>query len=301
MKRLGVLGWPVAHSRSPAMHTAAFGALGMDGWRYQLLPVPPELFAESVRALPGAGFVGANVTIPHKQAALALADAASDAAREIGAANTLAFAVDGSIAAHNTDAQGLVAALEHSLSEAGDGQRALKGLRVLVLGAGGSARAAVWGMRSAGAGEVMVWNRTAQRAQALVQELGGRAVARPEPADVLINCTAVGLAQTAKIGPEPRASRLEQLASEADSLNQLALGLDQLREYSHVVDLVYRTGEPLCSTLHAVSACGHLTASRFSSGRERSASVSGPTSSRRSTSCVGGHSGSNGPRARGQR
>ena len=79
--RLGVLGWPVAHSRSPAIQNAALAAVGLAGWRYQLLPVPPELFDETVRALPAAGFRGANVTIPHKQAALALADAASERAR----------------------------------------------------------------------------------------------------------------------------------------------------------------------------------------------------------------------------
>ena len=75
--RLGVLGWPVAHSRSPQMHRAAFAALGLEGWSYQRLPAPPELFAEIVRGLAAAGFVGANVTLPHKHAALALADSAS--------------------------------------------------------------------------------------------------------------------------------------------------------------------------------------------------------------------------------
>jgi len=99
MHRLGVLGWPVAHSRSPAIHNAALQSLEMTGWRYQLLPVPPELFAQTTRALGQAGFVGANVTIPHKQAALALADTASAAAAAIGAANTLTFAADGQIAA----------------------------------------------------------------------------------------------------------------------------------------------------------------------------------------------------------
>ena len=109
MTRLGVLGWPVAHSRSPAMHTAALRELGLaPPWTYQRLPVAPELFAETTRALGGAGFHGANVTIPHKPAALALADEASEAARAIGAANTLTFAPDGTIAAENTDAPGLV-------------------------------------------------------------------------------------------------------------------------------------------------------------------------------------------------
>src|SRR5947209_4538944 len=89
--RLGALGWPVAHSRSPAMQNAALRAAGLHTWRYQLLPVPPTLLEETVRALPNAGFRGANVTIPHKQAALGLAGSASERACAIGAANTLVF------------------------------------------------------------------------------------------------------------------------------------------------------------------------------------------------------------------
>jgi shikimate dehydrogenase len=222
MARLGVLGWPVAHSRSPAIHNAALAALGMDGWRYQRLPVPPELFAETVRALGRSGFIGANVTIPHKHAALALADVASDAAREIGAANTLTFSADGTIAAENTDAPGLIAALD----------RSPRGLRALVLGAGGSARAVVWALRQAGAGEVSVWNRTPERAEALARELGARAVRQPPGADLLINCTSVGLT----------APNLERSATEDQALNQLGLTFDQVGEYSYVVDLVYRPG-----------------------------------------------------------
>src|SRR3954471_15007162 len=116
MTRLGVLGWPVAHSRSPAMQRAALRAAGLDGWDYQLLQVPPELFEETVRALPGAGFLGANVTIPHKEAALALATEATDRARAIGAANTLTFGAGGAIHADNTDAPGLIAALGGDLN-----------------------------------------------------------------------------------------------------------------------------------------------------------------------------------------
>ena len=125
--RLGVLGWPVAHSRSPAMHAAAFAAMGLEEWRYQHLPVPPELFSETVRALPGAGFAGANVTIPHKEAALAVADAPTERALAIGAANSLTF-TGGGIEADNTDAPGFLAALPGSP----------QGRSALVLGAGGS-------------------------------------------------------------------------------------------------------------------------------------------------------------------
>jgi shikimate dehydrogenase len=226
MKRLGVLGWPVAHSRSPAIHNAALAALGMSDWHYQRLPVPPELLEQTTRALGQAGFVGANVTIPHKHAALALADSTSDTARAIGAANTLSFAPEGSIAAENTDAPGLIAAI---------GQ-APRGLRAFVLGAGGSARAAVWALREAGAAEVSVWNRTPERAQELAADLGARHAERLAPADLLVNCTSVGLRE------------------EPDELAQLGLTPDRVGEYATVVDLVYREGET--ALLSAARAAG---------------------------------------------
>src|SRR5205807_1156039 len=128
----GVLGWPVAHSRSPAMHEAAYGALGLEGWRYQRLPVPPALFAETTRALAAAG---------------------GEEAAAIGAANTLTFSY-GRVRADNTDAPGLLAALGEPV----------EGRTALVLGAGGAARAAVWALLGAGARDVMVWNRTPERA-----------------------------------------------------------------------------------------------------------------------------------------
>jgi shikimate dehydrogenase len=213
--RLGVLGWPVAHSRSPAMHNAALAAAGLTGWRYQLLPAAPELFAELVRALPRASFRGANVTIPHKGAALALATASTDRARAIGAANTLTFEAGEEIVADNTDAPAIIAALP----------LAIAGRSALVLGAGGSARAAVWGMLNAGAREVRVWNRSAGRGRELCHELGAAPLPpTPAPAelraDVLVNCTSVGL-------------------DGSDPFDRLPLGADDLSEYGCVVDLVY--------------------------------------------------------------
>ncbi len=183
-RRLGVLGWPVAHSRSPAMQNAALAAVGLDRWRYQLLPVAPGLLAETVRALPGAGFRGANATIPHKQAALELATDPTGRARAIGAANTLVFGEDGTIEADNTDAPALIASLPFAAA----------GATAVVLGAGGSARAAVWALLDAGAAEVWIWNRTAQRARALSRELGATPVETPRAADLLVNCTSIGLA-----------------------------------------------------------------------------------------------------------
>ena len=200
--RYGVLGWPVGHSRSPAMMRAAGLA------RYQRLPVAPEAFEDTVRALHGAGFRGANVTIPHKEAALRVATSASDAAREIGAANTLSFTADGEIAAENTDAPGLIGAL------AGRPARS-----ALVLGAGGSARAVVWALARAGA-DVSIWNRTPERAAGL----DGRVVREAVAADVLVNCTSVGLDRS------------------SSPFKDLPLNADGLVEYTTVVDLVYRAG-----------------------------------------------------------
>jgi shikimate dehydrogenase len=222
MPRLGVLGWPVAHSRSPAIHNAALAALGMDGWRYQRLPVPPALFAQTVGALHQGGFLGANVTIPHKHEALALAARASDTARQIGAANTLTFAPDGTITAENTDAPGLIAALD----------RSPRGASALILGAGGSARAAAWALREAGASEVSIWNRTHERAETLARELGVRAVREAPVADLLVNCTSVGL----------HGGAIERSATETEALNQLGLTFDQVGKYSYVIDFVYRSG-----------------------------------------------------------
>jgi shikimate dehydrogenase len=211
--RLGVLGWPVAHSRSPALQNAALAAAGLTGWRYQLLPVPGELLAELIAALPGAGFAGANVTIPHKEAALALATAPTPRATAIGAANTLVFGDGGAVVADNTDAPALIAALPFDAA----------GRSALVLGAGGSARAAVWALLDAGSAEVCVWNRTAGRARALCDDLGAILVTQPGAADILVNCTSVGLD-----GSSP--------------FDRLPLSPDQLTDYGCVVDLAYAPG-----------------------------------------------------------
>jgi len=224
--RLGVVGWPVAHSRSPAIQNAALAAVGLGDWRYQLLPVPPERFEETVRALPAAGFRGVNVTIPHKQAALAVAGEASARARAIGAANTLVFSDGGRIAADNTDAPALVESIPFEVG----------GRSAMVLGAGGSARAAVWALLDAGADRVMVWNRTFARAVALCEELGGVAVERPEAASLLVNCTSIGLDDS------------------ATTLKQFPVSADELRRFDGVVDFVYTdTGTALVQAAKARS------------------------------------------------
>jgi shikimate dehydrogenase len=211
MTRLGVCGWPVAHSRSPRMHNAALAVLGLN-WRYQKLPFPPHLFTETVKALPALGFRGVNVTIPHKEAALALADKATETARAIGAANTLTFEPDGTIHADNTDATGFLTAL----------RRPVYDRTALVLGAGGSARAVVYALRQGGAREIRVWNRTPERAAALADELG--ATVGDEPAEIIVNCTSIGLSGT------------------DDTFKALPLQADDLSAGRLVVDLVYRHG-----------------------------------------------------------
>lgn len=225
-----MLGWPVAHSRSPAIQNAALRAAGLCDWHYQLLPVPPELFDETVRGLPAAGFRGVNVTIPHKQAALALAIETSERASRIGAANTLLFRDDGSIWADNTDAPALIQALERQIE--------LGGASALILGAGGTARAAVWALRNAGVGDVAIWNRTPARADELAASFGSRSVNAPgdaASADVLINCTSVGL-------------------NDGDELSALALSAEQIGRHRAVVDFVYRTGAT--ALLSAAAAAG---------------------------------------------
>jgi shikimate dehydrogenase len=210
------------------MHNAAFRALGLEGWMYVKLPIPPERFAETVRALPASGYRGINVTIPHKEAALALADDATPAAAAIGAANTLTFE-DGRIEADNTDAHGFLAALGESPA----------GRTALVLGAGGSARAVAWALREAGAARVSVWNRSPERAAALAAQLGVEHTPDPGPADILVNATSVGLHGSA-----------------AD------LPLARLGEPALVVDLVYAEDPP------PVSAWGRERGARVVDGLE---------------------------------
>jgi shikimate dehydrogenase len=226
MPRLAVIGHPVAHSRSPAMHAAAFAALGIAGkWSYEAIDVSPDDFESRVRGLAAEGFAGANVTVPHKLAALELADNASPAATAIGAANMLTFDGRG-VEADNTDAPGLLGALPVSPV----------GKRAVVLGAGGAARACVWALAETGA-DVRVWNRTQPRAEALAAELGAGVVDPPgEPLvadtyDVLVNATTVGL--DVATGPQPGSSH-----ALAD-LKALPIGADSVTARHVVVDLVY--------------------------------------------------------------
>jgi shikimate dehydrogenase len=238
MPKLAVLGHPVAHSRSPAMHAAAFAALGIaDEWSYEAIDVPPGELESLVRALSADGFGGANVTVPHKVAALELADRVSPAARAIGASNMLTFS-DRGIDADNTDAPGLLGALPDPPA----------GKRAVVLGAGGAARAGVWALAQSGA-TVSVWNRTRPRAETLAAELGAEVIqpgAQPLGADtydILVNATTVGL-DVATGGQQ------ESTESLAD-LKALPIDADSVIARHVVVDLVYGSSPtPLSAFAH---------------------------------------------------
>ncbi len=191
----GVFGWPVSHSLSPRLHGFWLDRHGIDG-TYIPLPVRPEHFAEAVGALPRLGFRGANVTVPHKEAAVALVDHLTDRARRIGAVNTLTVGEDGTLTGDNTDGFGFLENLRQGAPEwkPEDG-------RVVVLGAGGAARGVVAALQDAGVPEIVVLNRTVERAQALAVDLGRGIIAAPlteaqsfvGTCRLLVNTTSLGM------------------------------------------------------------------------------------------------------------
>ena len=191
----GVVGWPVAHSRSPKLHGHWLQHYRIPG-AYVPLAVQPGRLAAALRGLAALGFAGCNVTVPHKEEALALVDHADAAARRIGAANLVVVHRDGSLHGFNTDAYGFLA----NLRERAPGWRADAGPAV-VLGAGGAARAVVAALSDAGAPEVRLVNRTADRAQALATALGGKVrvvawadrAAALDGAALLVNTTTQGM------------------------------------------------------------------------------------------------------------
>ncbi len=160
--RLGIFGFPVAHSRSPEMHRAAAEALGID-LEYERFEVTPDLLPAAVRAKHAAGIDGYNVTVPHKQAIVSLLDATSPAADAIGAVNTV-VRTDSGYVGHNTDAPGLVRALEEAGVRLADSH-------IVILGAGGAARAAVVGLAEAGAKQIAVLARRSGASEALAESL----------------------------------------------------------------------------------------------------------------------------------
>jgi shikimate dehydrogenase len=190
-QRVGIIGWPLTFTLSPAMHNAAFKALGMD-WQYDAMAIPPDIVRYGLREPAQHGYVGINVTIPHKETVLRYVKP-DDTARAIGAVNTVDLRTD---AGYNTDVTGFIGDLKaHGV--------ALKGARVIVLGAGGAARAAVYGLGLEGA-SIGVVNRTPERALKMVADLSlyqltldARAVTLADAVasgvDLIVNCTSVGM------------------------------------------------------------------------------------------------------------
>jgi shikimate dehydrogenase len=228
----GVIGWPVAHSRSPRLHGIWLNRYGVDG-AYLPLPVAPEHFADTVRALRHAGFAGVNVTIPHKEAAFAVCDRLEPSALRAGAVNTLIFDGHG-ITGTNTDGYGFVANLSaHGIDPAAG--------PALILGAGGAARAIAAALQDEGAA-VTICNRSPERAAALATHLPPakvlpweqRAAALSEHA-LLVNTTSLGMA-----GHSP-----------------LDMPLDSAPAMLAVADIVYA---PLTTPLLAAAAAQNLQA-----------------------------------------
>lgn len=188
MKSAGVLGWPVAHSKSPLIHRFWLAKLGLDG-DYGRFPVHPDRLADAIRALPALGLAGVNVTVPHKVAALAFLDALDATVEQVGAANCVVVGDDGRLTGWNTDVDGVwepTAALDLAGSEA------------ILVGAGGAARAALAALRRHAVGHVTVVNRSAERAAELLraarQSGDVRALGEPlPPAAILVNASSLGM------------------------------------------------------------------------------------------------------------
>jgi shikimate dehydrogenase len=201
---VGVMGWPIGHSLSPAMHNAAFDALGLN-WRYVAFPVRPGQVGQAIAGLEALGFRGTNVTVPHKEAVIPYLHEIPERVRQFGAVNTVIIDRDEggrcALRGENTDVQGFV----HALREGGFEP---EGRRVLIVGAGGGARGVVYGLCGAKAAEVVVLNRTPERAANLVNDLAtgsgdthlradaltaGTLEQCADRADLLVNTTTLGM------------------------------------------------------------------------------------------------------------
>ncbi len=214
----GVIGAPISHSKSPKLHGYWLNKYGIDG-HYVHLHIEQSDLKDALAHMPKMGFVGANVTIPHKEAVLELADEVSDRAAMIGAANTLSFRPDGTIHADNTDGYGFIENLKaHSNWDPKAGA-------AVVLGAGGAARAVVYSLLEEGVREIRLLNRTRERAQALQSEFGARIIVEDwervdlclEGARTIVNTTSLGMVGN----------------------HDLTLSLDLLDADAVVTDLVY--------------------------------------------------------------
>jgi shikimate dehydrogenase len=212
MRRACVIGWPVEYSRSPLIHRYWLEQYGIDG-AYAKEAVEPEDLPEFLGSLEARGYVGANVTLPHKEAALRLAAVADEAARTIGAANTLWLDAAGRLNAGNTDTYGFITNLNAEASGWNDARRP-----AMVLGAGGAARAILHGLLVEGASRILLTNRTRGRAEELARAFGP-AVAVVDWQDresalagcgLLVNATSLGMS-----GKDPLDLDLASLPAQA--------------------------------------------------------------------------------------
>ena len=224
--RVGIFGWPVAHSKSPQMHESAAQALGI-GLRYERFAVEPRDLAKAVRREHAGRIDGYNLTVPHKEAILSLLDEVDTTARAIGAVNTVVRKGERYIG-HNTDAPGFVRSLEEAGLSPLDAQ-------VCILGAGGAARAAVLGLATAGASEISVLSRRPEQSQALCDSLAPhvscKLVPRPlgEARDAFEGATLLVQASSATLESNPGAHAFAA-----------SLPMEALPHTAAVVDMVYK-------------------------------------------------------------
>jgi shikimate dehydrogenase len=209
---LGVMGWPVMHSRSPLMHNHWFAETGLPG-RYVFLPLPPERLPAALRALPALNFAGCNLTIPHKLQALDIVDEVDPVARKIGAISCVVVRKDGSLFGTNNDWLGFLGNLRQSVP----GWRGDAG-PATVIGAGGGSRAVCHALIAEGAPEVRLVNRSPERAEKLAADIGGPIRVLPwaarhealEGAATVVNTTSLGMQ-----GQPPLDLALDRLGADA--------------------------------------------------------------------------------------
>ncbi len=213
----GVTGWPVAHTRSPAIHNHWIAKYGLKG-AYVQLPVQPERLEAAIRGLAALGFAGCNVTVPHKESAMRFMDELHPAARRVAAINTIVVQPDGRLLGMNNDGAGYI----QSLRDADATWRGDAG-PALVLGAGGAARAIVVALLDEGAPELRITNRTLERAQALADDFGDRVKVVPwaerneamAGVSLLVNTTSLGMHGQAPLDVALDALPLEAMVSDA--------------------------------------------------------------------------------------
>lgn len=247
-----VIGHPIAHSRSPRLHGYWLGEYGING-QYVPMDVAPEDLEAVIKVMPKMGYVGANVTIPHKEAVMGFVDHLTDSAKAIGAVNTLVFQDDGTVLGDNTDGYGFIENLKQGAPE----WKADSGA-AMVLGAGGAARAIVFSLLQAGVPKVLISNRTKSRAETLRSDFGERvevvdwenAAASLVDVVTLVNTTSLGM-----VGKAP-----------------LELSLDALSDQATVTDIVYnpletdllvRAREKGCSTVDGLGMLLHQAVPGF--------------------------------------